>query len=452
MAEPTVQQRIAQLEQQIRDIGPTYRNITSGTSALGNLSPTGAGFVTGRKQATSPEVRRLQAEIDQLMRQFTPTAGRGSSPLESLATASRSAGFNNERQTQKFQRALEASERQNLGQMAVSVPMRARAVPIERLASNYGMTLTEFLQMNPQYAGRETLTGGEVVKVLGTPSDLGAQLEAQQMRYEANVPTDAMRLLSDPDLLSGVQGDAFRVSELARRVRGRNERARELAAAEGIDVQEARSRLNAELGTPLSREQRTELRDLRGQIRAEVPALFQGLGNLPQLAGRRVDQTRVLRQILTGRDPNLQPYMQAAQNLVPLTEEQAQEAFVQQTGTLPEAMQQTVQPPPAPVGQPQQATAQPVTYQNWYEAPMFQFQQPQQYQPVPRYQTQPQQPMFQFQQPQQYQQPFFGGFQQPQQYQQPFFGGFQQPSAGASNVFGGLGSLGPMAMGGSGII
>jgi hypothetical protein len=83
---------------------------------------------------------------------------------------------------------------------------------------------------------------------------------------------------------------------------------------------------------------------------------------------------------------------------------------------------------------------------------MFQFQQPQQYQPVPRYQTQPQQPMFQFQQPQQYQQPFFGGFQQPQQYQQPFFGGFQQPSAGASNVFGGLGSLGPMAMGGSGII
>ena len=398
-----------------------------------------------------------------VQQQITPSYGVGSSPLGRLATASRAAGSGNEQRTQQLQRAIEASERQNLGQMAVSVPTRARAVPIENLASSYGMTLTEFLQMNPQYAGRETLTGGEVVKVLGTPSDLGSQLEAQQMRYEANVPTDAMRLLSDPNLLSGIQGDAARYSRLVARQRGRTEAAQQLAASEGIDITDARARLLEEQGAPLSQKQRAEMRDLRGQIRTDVPALFQGLGNLPQLAGSRGDQTRVLRQILRGGNPNLQPYMQAAQNLIPLTEEQAQEAFVQQTGTLPEAMQQTVQPPP--VEQPQQTAAQPVTYQNWYDAPMFQFQQQPQYQPVPRYQTQPLQQQYQpvpryqtqplQQQQPQYQSPFFGGYQQQPFFggyqQQPFFGGYQQ-AAPAYNTFGGLGSLGPMSMGGSGMV
>ena len=88
------------------------------------------------------------------------------------------------------------SGRAELGDFAVSVAGR-RPLSLEQAASKHGMSVPQFLQMNPQYAGRSQLSPGEIYKVAGQSSSLPEQLEAQQMRYEANITPELEQLLQN---------------------------------------------------------------------------------------------------------------------------------------------------------------------------------------------------------------------------------------------------------------
>ncbi len=126
---------------------------------------------------------------------------------------------------------------------------------------------------------------------------------------------------------------------------------------------------------------------------------------------------------------NLGALSGAAGSLQPLSLEQSQLAYVQQTGELPQTLQDQFTPAPTPATQQVQQAA---PTQNWYDTPQLQYQQPY----YGGYQ-------------QQQAQPYYGGYQQ----QQPsYYGGYQQQQQ-ASPMYGGIGGMGNMMpYGGSGLV
>jgi hypothetical protein len=303
--------------------------------------------------------------------------------------------------------------------------------------------------MNPQYAGRSQLSPGEIYKVAGQASSLPEQLEAQQMRYDANVSPELAQLLQSP-AQGGILNAYNNVSNLREKRARFSNQAANLAEREGITQAAARQQLSAEGGRPLSKDQKAELRSSRTILGNEVASLnplFSSLGMTAETGARKARQGNLNLGALSG----------AAGSLQPLSLEQSQLAYVQQTGALPQTLQDQFTPAPTPAPQQFQQAA---PTQNWYDAPQFQYQQQPYYggyqqaqQQQPYYggyqQSQQQQPYYGGYQQSQQQQPYYGGYQQSQQ-QQPYYGGYQQQ---ASPMYGGIGGMGNMMpYGGSGLV
>ncbi len=378
------------------------------------------GFALGRTGpgAVGMGTRDLRRGLGALQRQVSQPF----SQLQNLVTGGRD---------QLVQKGL--SGQADLGDVAVSVGRQP--MTLEKAASKYGMSVPQFLQMNPQYAGRSQLSPGEIYKVAGQASSLPEQLEAQQMRYEANVTPELEQLLQNPEQ-GGILDAYNNVSNLQKRRARFSNQATNLAEREGITQAAARQQLSAE-GGGLSKEQRATLqaskKRLLGNESAILNPLFSSLGMSPEIGARRASQGRL----------NLETLSQAAGSLQPLSLEQSQLAYVQQTGELPQTLQDQFTPAPTPATQQVQQAA---PTQNWYDAPQFQYQQPYYggYQ-----QTQQQQPYYGGYQQQA--QPYYGGYQQ-QQAQPSYYGGYQQQQQ-ASPMYGGIGGMGNMMpYGGSGLV
>jgi len=319
----------------------------------------------------------------------------------------------------------------DLGDIAVSVPSR-KPLSLEQAASKHGMSVPQFLQMNPQYAGRSQLSPGEIYKVAGQSSSLPEQLEAQQMRYEANITPELEQLLQSSEQ-GGILGAYNNVLNLNNKRARFSNQAANLAEREGITKAAARQQLSAE-GGGLSKDQRAELRSSRtilGNEAAILNPLFSSLGMTAEKGARQARRGNLNLGALSG----------AAGSLQPLSLEQSQLAYIQQTGELPQTLQDQFTPAPTPATQQVQQAA---PTQNWYDTPQLQYQQPY----YGGYQQQQAQPYYGGYQQQQAQ-PYYGGYQQQQA--QPYYGGYQQQQA--SPMYGGIGGMGNMMpYGGSGLV
>jgi hypothetical protein len=393
------------------------------------------GFALGKNSvaAVGMGTRDLRRGIESLQRQV-------SQPFSQLSNLVKGGS------DQLVQKGL--SGQVDLGDVAVSVSGR-QPVSLEKAASKHGMSVPQFLQMNPQYAGRSQLSPGEIYKVTGQASSLPEQLQAQQMRYDANVSPELAQLLQNP-AQGGILNAYNNVSNLRKRRARFSNQAANLAEQEGITRAAAKQQLRNE-GGGLSEEQRATLKASRGKLLGNESAilnpLFSSLGMSAEMGARRASQGGL----------NLEALSQAAGSLQPLSLEQSQLAYVQQTGELPQTLQDQFTPAPTPAPQQVQQAA---PTQNWYDAPQFQYQQQPYYggyqqtqQQQPYYggyqQSQQQQPYYGGYQQSQQQQPYYGGYQQSQQ-QQPYYGGYQQQ---ASPMYGGIGGMGNMMpYGGSGLV
>ncbi len=209
----------------------------------------------------------------------------------------------------------------DLGDVAVSVPGR-KPLSLQNAASRYGMSVPQFLQMNPQYAGRSQLSPGEIYKVAGQASSLPEQLEAQQMRYEANVSPELEQFLQSPEQ-GGIMDAYKKLGNLrSRRARFSNQ-ASNLAEREGITLSDARQQLVAE-GGGLSKDQRAEMRSARDRIAsagAFLNPLFSSLGMSANFGRGNLDVSSL---------------RQAAENFKPLSLEESQAAYAKE---VPQASQ-----------------------------------------------------------------------------------------------------------------
>ena len=148
------------------------------------------GFALGKSStgAVGMGTRDLRRGIASLQRQVS----RPFSQLKNLVK-----GGND----QLVQKGL--SGQADLGDIAVSVSGR-KPLSLQKAASKYGMSVPQFLQMNPQYAGRDQLSPGEIYKIAGQSASLPDQLEAQQMRYDATASPETAQNLTPFSL--GLQG------------------------------------------------------------------------------------------------------------------------------------------------------------------------------------------------------------------------------------------------------
>jgi hypothetical protein len=270
------------------------------------------GFALGKTSvaAVGMGTRDLRRGIESLQRQV-------SQPFSQLSNLVKGGS------DQLVQKGL--SGQADLGDVAVSVSGR-QPMTLQNAASKYGMSVPQFLQMNPQYAGRSQLSPGEIYKVAGQASSLPDQLEAQQMRYDANVSPELAQLLQDP-AQSGILNAYNNLSNLRKRSARFSNQATNLAEREGITQAAAKQQLRNE-GGGLSKEQRERLQASKQQLRNEgaiLNPLFRSLGT-------SFDQS--LRQNITPGG-----IAQMAESLQPLSLEESQAAYAEQVPQAPQAPQ-----------------------------------------------------------------------------------------------------------------
>ena len=231
------------------------------------------GFALGRNSvaAVGMGTRDLRRGIASLQRQV-------SQPFSQLKNLVKGGA------DQLVQKGL--SGQAELGDVAVSVSGR-KPLSLQNAASKYGMSVPQFLQMNPQYAGRSQLSPGEIYKVAGQASSLPQQLEAQQMRYEANVSPELEQFLQSPEQ-GGIMAAYKKLGNLQSRRDRFSNQASNLAEREGITLSDARQQLVAE-GGGLSKDQRAELRSARDRVASDgafLNPLFSSLGMPAKRAAR----------------------------------------------------------------------------------------------------------------------------------------------------------------------